>query len=68
MPRLLRMLLRPKGHRIKIERALRHEAGSRRKRCSRFVVEGSTVRIFLSLVEKKPKRTSNAGPDLSDRF
>lgn len=33
-----------------------------------FVVEGSTVRVFINLVEKKPKRTSNAGPDLSDKF
>jgi len=33
-----------------------------------FTVEGSTVRVFINLVEKKPKRTSNAGPDLSDKF
>jgi hypothetical protein len=27
-----------------------------------FTVEGSTVRVFINLGEKKPKRTSNAVP------
>ncbi|HYJ87168.1 MAG TPA: hypothetical protein VEW46_13995 [Pyrinomonadaceae bacterium] len=33
-----------------------------------FTVEGSTVRVFINLVEKNPRKVSNAGLDLSDKF